>query len=255
LERRPRRRQKARRCTGVKDGEVAVPAAPRIAVVGDYVAAKETHRAIDAELAAAGVDFVWVATATVSDAAEALAGCAGVVMAPGEYGDVDGALRAIEHARSRGVPLVAMCSGFQHVVLEFARNVLGLTQAAHAETDPEAALLAVTPLACSLVGQSQRVQLEPHSRVGGIYGIDAVTEPFYCSYGVNPALEPDLEAAGLHVSGRDAEGSARVLEFADHPFFVATLYVFPAREEHTPSHPLTISFLAASERAAPALRA
>ena len=227
----------------------------RIAIVGDYVATKETHQAIDAELTAAGVDFDWLPTDAVTDAAEALAGYAGIVITPGEYRDVDGALRAIEYARRRVVPQVAMCNGFQHVVLEFARNVLGLTEAAHAEADPDAELLAVTPLACSLVGLRQRVRLEPQSQVGAIYGVAEVTEPFYCSYGVNPALEPELEAAGLHVSGRDAEGSARVLELSDHPFFVATLYVFNARAGHTPPHPLTTSFLEASERAAALLRA
>lgn len=216
----------------------------RVAIVGDYDAAKETHQATNDELEAAGAAYEWVPTATVTDAAVALGGFTAVMIAPGgPYVDVDGALRAIEYARLRQIPFVAMCNGFQHVVLEFARNASGLSDAAHAEADPGAELLAVTPLACSLVGQRQRIQLEPQSRVATIYGADEVVEPFYCSYGLNPELEPDLQAAGFHISGRDEAGSARVIDLDDHPFFVATLFVFQARDTHTPPHPLTAAFL------------
>jgi CTP synthase (UTP-ammonia lyase) len=105
-----------------------------------------------------------------------------------------------------------MCGGFEHVVLEFVRNVLGIASAEQAETNPDAATLAVTPLACSLVGERDRVHLQRGSRAHAIYGSDVVIEPFYCSYGLNPVLEPRLATAGLRVTGRDHDGSARVLE-------------------------------------------
>ena len=68
------------------------------------------------------------------------------------------------------MPLVGTCGGFQHVVVEFARNVLGVPDADHAETSPDADRLVVTPLACSLVGQRQTVHLGPDSRVAQKYG-------------------------------------------------------------------------------------
>jgi CTP synthase (UTP-ammonia lyase) len=231
----------------------AVDRAARIAIVGDYSEQKETHRATTAEFAASGADCVWVATDGIGDPARSLGRFAGLVIAPGgPYADVDGALAAIGYARERQVPLVGMCSGFQYVVLEFARSVLGLVGAVHGETDPEADQRAVTALACSLVGQRHRVRLEHGSRVAAIYGADSVIEPFYCSYGVNPVLEEELETAELHVSGRDDEASARVLELADHPFFVATLYVFTARDDRKDPHPLTTAFLDAARAARPA---
>jgi CTP synthase (UTP-ammonia lyase) len=222
-------------------------ASPRIAVVGDYAEKKETHRATNAELAAAGVDFAWVPTTAVGDPSRSLSDFDGVFISPGSpYASMDGALAAIRYARESGLPLVGTCGGFQHVVLEMARNVLGIEDAEHAETNPEAGHLAVTPLACSLAGQRHSVQLVPGSRMAAIYGTEQMIEPYYCSYGLNPALESGLEAVGLRVSGRDQNGSARVIELDGHPFFVATLYVFQARADRAKPHPLTAAFLEAA---------
>ncbi len=220
---------------------------PRIAVVGDYGEQRETHRATNAELEAAGVDFTWVPTVGVGDPARSLSDFDGLWISPGSpYDSMEGALAAIRFARERGLPLVGTCGGFQHVVVELARDVLGIEDADHAETNPGAEHLAVTPLACSLDGQSHPVLLVPGSRAAAIYGADDVVEPYYCSYGLNPELEPRLDEAGLRVSGRDEHGSARVVELEGHPFFLATLYVFQARDDRSRPHPLTAAFLAAA---------
>ncbi len=222
-------------------------ASPRIAVVGDYSETKETHRATNAELTAGEVDFAWVGTAVVGEPSHSLGGFDGLFISSGSpYDNMEGALAAIRFARERGVPLVGTCGGFQHVVLELVRDVLGIEDADHAETNPDAEQLAVTPLACSLAGQSHPVRLVPGSRAAAIYGAERVIEPYFCSYGLNPAFEPRLEAAGLRVSGRDDNRSARVVELDGHPFFVATLYVFQARDDHTSPHPLTTAFLEAA---------
>jgi CTP synthase (UTP-ammonia lyase) len=132
------------------------------------------------------------------------------------------------------------------VIVEIARNVLRVEHADHAETNPSAEQLVVTPLACSLVGQRGLVYLQRGTRSAAIYGAAEAAEPYFCNYGVNADFEPRLEAAGLRISGRDAEGSARVVELEGHPFFVATLYVFQARETHRDLHPLTRAFVAAA---------
>jgi CTP synthase (UTP-ammonia lyase) len=222
-------------------------ASPRIGVVGDYGETRETHRATNAELEAAGVDFAWVPTVGIGDPAGSLGGFDGLWISPGSpYESMDGALAAIRFAREEGVPLVGTCGGFQHVVVELARDVLGIEDADHAETNPGAEHLAVTPLACSLEGQSHPVRLVPRTRAAAIYGAAEVVEPYYCSYGLNPELEPRVEAAGLAVSGRDENGSARIVELDEHPFFIATLYVFQARDDRSSPHPLTAAFLAAA---------
>lgn len=225
-------------------------ASASIAVVGDYADSNRTHRATSAELAASGVGFTWVPTPAIGDPSRSLADFDGLLISPGSpYASMDGALAAIRYARERGVPLVGTCGGFQHVVLEMARNVLGIEHADHAETNPGAEHLAVTPLACSLVGQRHPVRLVPGSQAAAIYAAHEVVEPYFCSYGLNSALEPRLEEAGLHISGRDEHAGARVVELRGHPFFVATLYVFQARDDHTDLHPLMAAFLEAARLA------
>lgn len=76
-----------------------------------------------------------------------------------------GALTAIEHARVHDVALLGTCGGFQHVVLEFARNVVGLEDAQHAEYDPYASTLFITPLSCSLAGQIMTVHVKKTRRM------------------------------------------------------------------------------------------
>ena len=135
------------------------------------------------------------------------------------------------------------------MIVEVARNVLRVEHADHAETNPRAADLVVTPLACSLVGQRCPVYFQAGTRAAAIYGATSAVEPYFCNYGLNAEFEPHLEAAGLRISGRDADGGARVVELEGHPFFVATLYVFQARETRPGPHPITRAFVAASRAA------
>ena len=133
------------------------------------------------------------------------------------------------------------------MIVEIARNALRVERADHAEYHPDADDLVITPLACSLVGQTHPVQFEPGSRIASIYGATTATEPYFCNYGLNAEFEPRLSEAGLHVTGRDAEGNARVVELDQHPFFVATLYVFQARDHSAGPHPITRALVAATD--------
>jgi CTP synthase (UTP-ammonia lyase) len=220
-----------------------------LAVVGDYRAESVTLSATQDALVAAGVAFEWVATPAAAAATDdELARYAGFLVAPGSpYASMAGALRTIRVARERGIPLVGMCGGFQHIVVEFVRNVVGEADADHAETAPDAERLAVTPLTCSLAGTDAEVVLTPGSRVAALYGAERTTEPFFCSYGLNPAYRARLAAAGLAVTGEDEDGEPRVVELAGHPFFVGTLFVPQARPPaEAAAHPLVRGWLDAA---------
>jgi CTP synthase (UTP-ammonia lyase) len=226
-----------------------------LAVVGDYGPERVTHKATQEALVAAGVPFEWLGTeraAALSD--DELAGYDGFLVAPGSpYASMDGALRAIRVARERDIPLLGTCGGFQHIVVEVVRDVLGDAEADHAETAPDAERLAITPLACSLDGTTGEVLLEPGSRVASWYGAEHVREPFFCSYGLNPAYREPLAAAGLRVVAEDADGEPRAVELDGHPFFVGTLYVPQARDPaEAAAHPLIRAWLAAAGAVAPA---
>jgi CTP synthase (UTP-ammonia lyase) len=134
------------------------------------------------------------------------------------------------------------------VLVEYARNVLGVEGAEHAETSPHAEQLVVTSLSCSLVGQAQRVFVLPDSQAAALYGAAEVEEDYYCNYGLNPEYRPMIEEAGLHVTGLGEDGEVRIVELEGHAFFLATLFCFQTRSRADTPHPLVSGFVAAARR-------
>jgi CTP synthase (UTP-ammonia lyase) len=141
------------------------------------------------------------------------------------------------------------------VIVEIARHVLGIEDADHAETNPGAPRLAVTPLACGLVGQSHPVRIVAGTRVAALYGADAAEEDYWCNYGLNPAYRERLLRAGLAASGLDEEGEIRIVELPAHPFFVATLFLPQMRSTPGHPHPVLAGFAAAVASAGRTARA
>jgi len=223
-----------------------------IGIVGDRNPRNPTHLPTEAALASVpeAPAIEWLPTERIDGASEVLlARYAGLLIASGSpYRSMDGALAAIRYAREHGVPLLGTCGGFQHIVVEFVRNVCGVTDADHAETSPGAARLAVTALQCSLAGQTHSVRVVPGTRAAAIYSMDEVREPFFCSYGLNREYRALLESKGLAVAGVSADGEVRIMELSAHPFFIGTLYVPQARPEQP--HPLIRAFIDAALRKA-----
>ena len=221
-----------------------------IGIVGDRNPGNLTHLATEAALGhgAEPIAFEWVATGEIGgDPSARLARYTGLFISPGSpYLSMEGALAAIRYAREQRVPLLGTCGGFQHIVVEFVRDVLGIADADHAETNPAAPRLAITPLSCSLAGQDHPVRLLPGSRAARICGVETSVEPFYCNFGLNPDYRPLLEARGLVVSGLGEDGLVRVLELEDHPYFFGTLYVPQARSRPGAPHPLVAGLVAAA---------
>jgi len=224
----------------------------KIAIVGDRNDANPTHRVTGEALAhvPSPIPFEWIGTEqAMLMSTEQLRVYSGFLIAPGSpYRSMEGALRAVRFAREQGVPLLGTCGGFQHVVLEYVRNVLGVADADHEETGPTAAHLAVTALSCSLGGRQETVSFLAGSRWAAIHDDLVAVEPFFCSFGLNPEYLSQLEGRGLNVTGIDKDGAARVLELADHPFYVATLYVPQARSTAVTPHPLLVAFVAAAQQ-------
>jgi CTP synthase (UTP-ammonia lyase) len=189
----------------------------------------------------------WISTADLT--VDGLRDFSALWIAPGSpYRSLSNTLAAIRYARERGVPCLGTCGGFQHMILEYARHVLGFMDAQHAEYDPYASELFVTELECSLVGRELVVALQPESRVAGIYGTLEAREQYYCNFGVNPEKVADLQRGALRVTGADAEGDVRVVELADHPFYIGTLFVPQLRSRPERPHPLITAFVRAAVR-------
>ncbi len=226
----------------------------KFALVGDYHPEVKAHRAIPEALrmAAAGlaceVKDDWIEShVIVGDADKWLGGYDAVWCTPASpYVSMSGALEAIQYARESGKPFLGTCGGAQHALIEYARNVLGLKDAAHAEIDPDASLLFVSPLKCALRDVREQIKLNPGSRAHAIYGSDSAEEEYNCGFGLNPEYKARLEESGVLIGGADIEGDARIFEFPNHPFYIATLFQPERASLYGSSHPIVEAYVKAA---------
>jgi CTP synthase (UTP-ammonia lyase) len=222
-----------------------------IGLIGDFDAAVPAHRAIPVALQNAArqlqqeVRLHWVPTEEITTA-DRVADFDGLWCVPASpYRSMDGALLAVRHAREQALPFLGTCGGFQHAVIEYARNVLGWSDAEHGETAPDARRAVIAPLSCTLVGASDFVRLHPGSRIAAAYGKSQVTEGYRCRYGLNETFRAALLAGPLRATADDLQGDVRAIELDGHPFFVGTLFQpeLAALQGDTP--PLVVAYLGA----------
>ncbi len=225
----------------------------RVGLIGDYSPHVRAHVAIPQALASAApadlkIEAEWLATETLGGDVEArLTPFDALWCVPASpYRSVEGALGAIRFARERAVPFLGTCGGFQHALIEYARNVLGLANADHTESNPETATPIITPLSCSLVGAKGKIVFKEDSRVRTIYGACETTEEYHCNFGFNPQCRALFGGGALRVTGVDEEGDARVLELDAHPFFIATLFQPELSALSGVKHPLILAFTQAA---------
>lgn len=218
---------------------------PLVALLGED-RGHRSHRELNALRPRLDVATEWVPTASRF----AIGEYDGVWLVPGSpYADDDAVLAALTTVRERGIPFLGSCGGLQYAVLEFVRTVLG-GPATHAESDGERDDNVVVPLACSLDGEQRLVTPVPGTRFAGW-----VPEPFvgmhFCNYAPSAEVVARLEAAGVVVGATADDAGAEVLEFPDHPFYVASMF-----QPHVgalagePVHPLVGAFTAAVREAA-----
>ena len=225
----------------------------RIGLIGDYNPKVKAHIAIPRAVALAahvkGFDSntSWLPTPLLESLSEEeLFSYDALWCVPASpYVSMDGALRAIRFARENGYPFLGTCGGFQHAVIEFARNVLGLTEADHAESNPSAIVPIIAPLTCSLIDAQGTIQLLPNTHISNIYGKSETIERYFCNFGLNPEFRSLLEQSEMQITGVDDKGEARVIELAHHPFFIGTLFQPELSAFTDVAHPLISAFLQA----------
>jgi CTP synthase (UTP-ammonia lyase) len=221
----------------------AVAVTARIALVGDRSPNVASHTRVPLLLDALAerdrlvLDAYWIPSEDAG-AEGAVSGFDAVWVLPGSpYRSEAGVLSAIRTARVEGIPFLGTCGGFQHALLEYARNVCGLANAAHAETDPDAEDLLIEPLACSLVGHEGVVVVEPGSLAQTVIGSERTVERYFCAYGPTRHLDT-LRAHGLRFSGHDEDGHVRIAELPGHPFFLASLFQPELSGDSSRPHPM-----------------
>jgi CTP synthase (UTP-ammonia lyase) len=236
----------------------SLPAPPRLALVGDRSTSVQAHVKIPVLIRALArgadeaIELYWLHSTTIT-APEDVDRFDGIWIVPGSpYEHPEGVLAAIQAARTRLIPLLGTCGGFQHLVLEFAHNVCGLTAVEHGEQHPEASELLLVPLQCKLFGEEATVTIADGTTAARAMGAGSTTERYFCRYGLNPGYVAVLESHGLVISGRDDLGDARVAELPDHPFYIGSLFQPELSSDATWVHPLIASFAEAVRRHAAA---
>ncbi|KOV69280.1 glutamine amidotransferase-related protein [Streptomyces sp. MMG1121] len=230
-----------------------------IALVGDRSPNVVSHTRVPLLLDALAerdrlvLDAYWIPSQD-AEAEGAVRGFDAVWVLPGSpYRSEAGVLAAVRTAREEGIPFLGTCGGFQHALLEYARNVCGLTGVAHAENDPDATDPLIEPLACSLVGHEAAVTIEPGSLAESVIGAQRTVERYFCKYGPSRHLDT-LRAHGLRFSGHDEDGQVRVAELPGHPFFLASLFQPELSGDGSRPHPMVRALARAAVEHASAVR-
>ena len=214
-----------------------------IALVGKYVQLHEAYLSVWEALKHSAIhhgrklDLLWVDSEEISErtVADKLCRADGIIV-PGGFGQrgIEGKIDAIKYCREHRVPFLGVCLGMQCAVAEFARDVCGMADANSTEFDPETAYPVIDLLpeqknvadmgGTMRLGASQ-VMLVPGTRAHAAYGAGEVWERHRHRYEVNNDLRPQLEAAGLVVSGTTPDGRlVEICELPDHPWFVASQF-------------------------------
>jgi CTP synthase (UTP-ammonia lyase) len=224
---------------------------PRIALVGDRSANVRAHARIpvliDSLLNREGIplDAYWIPSPEACDSD--LSGFDAIWAVPGSpYESPEGVITAVRTARELGIPLLATCGGFQHALLEYARDVCGLTRVTNAETAPDAQEQLIVLLDCSLKGHEDAVMIVPGTLAAKISGPGRRTERYHCDYGLNADYLEALTAGGLRFSGFDDSGQVRIAELPGHPFFIGTLFQPELLGDGSRPHPIIAAFAAAA---------
>jgi len=227
----------------------------RILLVGDYNDEVVAHGAIPKALAFAAeklsvdVSPEWLGTDQITSLEIVRQkNPHGIWCVPGSpYRDMQGGLTAIRYARENQIPFLGTCGGFQHALIEYARDVLSLSNADHAESNPEAKMPVISKLSCALVNKSEKIRLQDDTGLRRIYGMSEITEAYQCSYGVNPALLEMLRDGCVRFSAHSVTDNAvRAFELANHPFFLATLFQPERSALQGMAHPIVVAFVRAA---------
>jgi CTP synthase (UTP-ammonia lyase) len=224
----------------------------KLAIIGDFNPSFRPHVATNEAIEhskqslSLRLETDWISTDYISDNFKSLIDTyKGFWIAPGSpYKSMAGALDIIQYARLNHIPTLGTCGGFQHMVIEFARNVLNIKDAEHAEYDPYSSKLVINTLTCSLAGQTLEIELtDRSSKTFKVFDTDKITEKYYCNFGLNPEYQDELDKNGFKIVGTDNLKEARILELTNHPFFIATLFVPQDNSTFENPHKLVNAFL------------
>lgn len=223
----------------------------RIAILGDFNPVYQTHHALNDSIRQSvrqfdqDIQFDWIDTNTFNFKTAFDKLYSGLWIAPGSpYKNAQNVIDAIAYTRQNDIPTFGNCGGFQHMIIEFARNVCGVSAADHEETNPDAKDLVITKLSCSLIEKEEELSIVDTSSI--LYKIiekDKLVGKYYCSYGVNEKYVENLKVNGLKLTAFSLDQQVRAFELKTHPFFLGTLFQPALTSSKDFPNPIIIEFI------------
>ncbi|NNM94676.1 MAG: CTP synthase [Bacteroidia bacterium] len=237
----------------------------RIALVGKYVELRDSYKSIAESFVHAGaanetqVDIEWIHSEDVNPetAGKLFQGIRGIVVAPG-FGKrgIEGKITAIKHARENNIPFLGICLGMQCAVIEFARNVLGFTDAHSTEVNPatthpvidlQEAQKRITRMGGTMRLGAYPCVLKEGTRIHSIYKKTEVSERHRHRYEFNNEYLSVFEKAGMKATGLHPEaGLVEIVELKDHPWFIGVQFHPEYKSTVANPHPLFLDFVKAA---------
>ncbi|MGF6376463.1 CTP synthase [Clostridiales Family XIII bacterium PM5-7] len=237
----------------------------RIGLVGKYVKLHDAYLSVAEAMNHGGyevntfVNIHWIDSETITEATaeDVLGGLDGIII-PGGFGDrgIEGMIVSAKYAREHELPYLGICLGMQIAVIEFARNVLGLTHAHSGEFDEQSPhqVIAFMP------GQSEEIDKGGTLRLGSYpckiqagtqmqkcYGTEMIQERHRHRYEFNNQYREALTEAGLIISGTSPDGRlVETVELEKQPFYVGVQFHPEFKSRPNQAHPLFKGFISAA---------
>lgn len=258
----------------VVDGKLNPTKIVTISMVGKYMELLDAYKSLIEALTHAGihtstkVNINYIDAERVEAEGVDILKDADAILVPGGFGErgVEGKLMAVQYARENKVPYLGICLGMQSVVIEFARNVLGLKGANSTEFDKNSPHPVIGLITEWITADGEVEKRDESSDLGGtmrlgaqecrlvsgakardIYGKDVIVERHRHRYEVNNNYVDQLQKAGLKIGGWSADDTlVEMVELQDHPWFVACQFHPEFTSTPRDGHPLFTSFVNAA---------
>ena len=236
-----------------------------IGLIGKYVELRDSYKSITEAFIHAGaynevkVKVRWIHSEdlTIDNVPEKLNGLNGILVAPG-FGErgIEGKIEAVRYARETKIPFFGICLGMQMAVIEYSRNVLGLSDANSTERNSRTSNPVIDLMeeqkSITNYGGTMRLGawdcvLSENSKVHGIYEDELISERHRHRYEFNNSYLSKIEAAGMSATGKNPKTNlVEVIEIPSHPWFVGVQYHPEYKSTVLKPHPLFIDFVKAA---------
>lgn len=238
-----------------------------IGLIGKYVELQDAYKSIlesfvhagamnECKVQVASIHSEFITSENVSEKLENLDG---LLVAPGfGHRGVDGKITAVKYARETGLPFFGICLGMQMAVIEYGRNVLGITNAQSSEMDIHASDPVIDMMEeqkkITLKGGTMRLgsypcEIKKQTLAYKIYGNEYIAERHRHRYEFNNKYLEQYEKNGMIASGRNPEtGLVEIMEISDHPFFIGCQYHPELKSTVENPHPLFVHFVGAAKQ-------